>query len=75
MHVSLRGGRDGLGIAGGMDLDHTCHLMGLDWYIGVCMKMTVMGRMATTRVRVCKCPGCSDSKLGAGDIIFVFVMR
>ena len=40
MHVSLCGGRDRFGIAGGMDLDYTCHLIGLDWVLGVHMKIT-----------------------------------
>ena len=40
MHVSLRGGRDEFSIAGGMDMDYACHLMGLNWVLGVRMKMT-----------------------------------
>ena len=41
MYVSLRGGRDGFGIADGIDLDYTCYMMGVDWVLGVlCMKIT-----------------------------------
>ena len=34
------GGRDGFRIADGMDLDYACHLMGLNWVLGVRMKIT-----------------------------------
>ena len=37
---ALRGVRDGFHIAGGMDPDYASHLMGLDWVLGVRMKIT-----------------------------------
>ena len=40
MHVSLCGGRGRFGIAGGMNLDYTYHLISLDWVLGVHMKKT-----------------------------------